>query len=599
MKRCALLLWILCGSCISLHSQMSDMERCFHEKYGVIDVTPCLPETDINRFTSSFNCTLNQISRGREYIPIFMPKETDPTITVRLNLIFVQKNDGTGNFEENNAEHQLFFDDVINSLNRRYSSLVLPDSNCFIGSDTDMIHDTRIRFVDHRYYIRKSMLWNNNLFGSMSQLCPDNNNWYLRELDDSIHQNSYSYNKAINIYFTEDSTLYHKYWVEQNLNDTSDFGNGNTNAACSMFPSYTNWEESSRIHMPCQYSKYWWMKNIVPQKAQFNYSPWATEVRWWHVNSIAMTLAHELGHSFNLRHPNSEHPSSSFYPDIACNASIMYQGGEGPHNFLPPQEIGRMYISMMTTNLQQFIPVGTHLGTKTIDTIVTLPHMHLYHSLEIGSTGNVTMPCDMLMQTGSQIKVLNGGILKIDGASLHSSFNPWRGIIVQSGGTLILSNTYIEDYNITVKSGGVLIIKNNLTISGDHSIEIENGGYLCVENTASIDLINKFSTIAIKGAILGCPSCGEQCISSLNGLTNSGDGQILKYVENGYIQNITITSDTLVTGNVVYGGFDVTPAEPVGNVIVEDGGHLRIRARETILTKDVEVKRGGRLDVYR
>ena len=263
MKRCALLLWILCGSCISSHSQMSDMERCFHEKYGVIDVTPCLPETDINRFTSSFNCTLNQISRGREYIPIFMPKETDPTITVRLNLIFVQKNDGTGNFEENNAEHQLFFDDVINSLNRRYSSLVLPDSNCFIGSDTDMIHDTRIRFVDHRYYIRKSMLWNNNLFGSMSQLCPDNNNWYLRELDDSIHQNSYSYNKAINIYFTEDSTLYHKYWIEQNLNDTSYFGNGNTNAACSMFPSYTNWEESSRIHMPCQYSKYWWMKNIV------------------------------------------------------------------------------------------------------------------------------------------------------------------------------------------------------------------------------------------------------------------------------------------------------------------------------------------------
>ena len=70
-------------------------------------------------------------------------------------------------------------------------------------------------------------------------------------------------------------------------------------------------------------------------------------------------------------------------------------------------------------------------------------------------------------------------------------------------------------------------------------------------------------------------------------------------MENGYIQNITITSDTLVTGNVVYGGFDVTTAEPVGNVIVENGGHLRIRARETILTKDVEVKRGGRLDVYR
>lgn len=594
------LLLLLIPLCISIYSEAHISERdmlLFHDQLGMKDATPCSMESEFLRAFPA-NCTLNNYTRGREYLNLFMPNETDPIMTVRLNLIFIQKDDGSCNFQENNQEHQIFWDDVIASLNNRISAFVLPDSACFIGSDSDMIHDIRIRFVDQRYYIKDSRLWNNNLFGSMSQLCPDNN-WYLRELDDSIHQNSYSYNKAINIYFTEDSTLYHKYWVEQNLNDTSYFGNGNTNAACSMFPSYTNWEESSRIHMPCQYSKYWWMKNIVPQKEEFHYAPWETDVRWMHVNSIGITLAHELGHSFNLRHPNSEHPSFSFYPDTACKSTIMYQGSGGVYKFLPPQEIGRMYVSSMTTNLQQFIPVGTHLGTKTIDTIVTLPHMHLYHSLEIGSTGNVTMSCDMLMQTGSQIKVLNGGILKIDGASLHSSFNPWRGIIVQSGGTLILSNTYIEDYNITVKSGGVLIIKNNLTISGDHSIEIENGGYLCVENTASIDLINKFSTIAIKGAILGCPSCGEQCISSLNGLTNSGDGQILKYVENGYIQNITITSDTLVTGNVVYGGFDVTPAEPVGNVIVEDGGHLRIRARETILTKDVEVKRGGRLDVYR
>ena len=599
MKRCALLLWILCGSCISSHSQMSDMERCFHEKYGVIDVTPCLPETDINRFTSSFNCTLNQISRGREYIPIFMPKETDPTITVRLNLIFVQKNDGTGNFEENNEEHQLFFDDVINSLNRRYSSLVLPDSNCFIGSDTDMIHDTRIRFVDHRYYIRKSMLWNNNLYNNSSQLCPDNNNWYLRELDDSIHQNSYSYNKAINIYFTEDSTLYHKYWIEQNLNDTSDFGNGNTNAACSMYPSYTNWEESSRLHMPCQYSKYWWMKNIVPQKAQFNYSPWATEVRWWHVNSIAMTLAHELGHSFSLRHPNGESPSSSFYPDIACNASIMYQGGEGPHNFLPPQEIGRMYISMMTTNLHQFIPVGTHLGMKTIDTIVTLPHMHLYHSLEIGSTGNVTMPCDMLMQPNSQINILNGGTLQLEDASLHSAFNSWRGITVQSGGTLILSNTEISDYKIVVNTGGCLIIKNNLTISGDNSIQIANGAYLCIDSSASISLLDEFSTIVISGSILGCPSCSENCISSLDNLTYIGSGRIITYRGTEYIQNVNILSQYLATGDSVYAGYNVTSTVPVGNVVVESGGDVRIRARETMFTRDVEVKLGGKLDVGR
>lgn len=34
---------------------------------------------------------------------------------------------------------------------------------------------------------------------------------------------------------------------------------------------------------------------------------------------------------------------------------------------------------------------------------------------------------------------------------------------------------------------------------------------------------------------------------------------------------------------------------PYGNVVVENGGELRINANETTLTKDVEVKLGGTL----
>ena len=41
----------------------------------------------------------------------------------------------------------------------------------------------------------------------------------------------------------------------------------------------------------------------------------------------------------------------------------------------------------------------------------------------------------------------------------------------------------------------------------------------------------------------------------------------------------------------------VTSAKPYGNVTVEDGGELRIKANETILTKDVEVKLGGTLKI--
>jgi len=62
-----------------------------------------------------------------------------------------------------------------------------------------------------------------------------------------------------------------------------------------------------------------------------------------------------------------------------------------------------------------------------------------------------------------------------------------------------------------------------------------------------------------------------------------------------FVQDTTIISDYLATGDTVYAGYDVTEEKPYGNVIVEDGGELRIKANEAILTKDVEVKLGGTL----
>ena len=65
---------------------------------------------------------------------------------------------------------------------------------------------------------------------------------------------------------------------------------------------------------------------------------------------------------------------------------------------------------------------------------------------------------------------------------------------------------------------------------------------------------------------------------------------------NEYIQNTSILTYTIVDGNNVFVGYDVTNLKPEGNVIVENGGRLRIKTNETTtLTKCVEVKLGGRL----
>lgn len=53
----------------------------------------------------------------------------------------------------------------------------------------------------------------------------------------------------------------------------------------------------------------------------------------------------------------------------------------------------------------------------------------------------------------------------------------------------------------------------------------------------------------------------------------------------------------MATGNNVMVGYDVTDTKPVGSVTVQDGGNLRIMANDVILTRDVEIKQGGTLQI--
>lgn len=592
MKR-FIILFLIIFFCIGTYAEMTEVERKFHEEYGIVDMTPCESEIGSLYTRSGFNCSYVS-SRGKSYAPLFIPNEDDPIMNVRINLIFIQKDDGTGNFQKNDIEHQTLFDDIITQLNQTFSTLVMPGTDCFNGTDDELVHDTRIRFVDHRYYIKDSRVWNNNLYNSGYNLCPAP--WYLDSFNDSLTNATPDISKAINVYFTEDSTVYHHFWEVQDLNDTSDVWIGNTTGACSQFPSYSNLQQSSCVHIPCQYSKFWWMKHIVPQMWKFHYPSWEYQVRYWLVDGLARSLAHELGHSFNLLHPHNEPVSETFYPFSSCGSSIMTQSGSSPRNFLPPEEIGRMYFHTMTTNLQQYIPSTTYLGAKTLNTTVSLPRMRMYYSLIIGPSGNVTIPCNITFSTQGSIIVENGGILSIDGANLYGTDSKWGGIEVQSGGSLILSDVNISNYNIVVKSGGSVVVRNNLTVVGDHYVKVEDGGYLCIDNNASIDLVDDLSYFILSpNVIFGCPSCSDDCLTSMSDVTYSGDGHIATYENTNFIQNTTISNDNVVYGSDVYAGYDVTTTIPFGNVVIMPGSSLRVFSNSTILTKDVEIKEGGAL----
>lgn len=73
----------------------------------------------------------------------------------------------------------------------------------------------------------------------------------------------------------------------------------------------------------------------------------------------------------------------------------------------------------------------------------------------------------------------------------------WKGITVNAGGILILTNTNIHDYNIVVNDGGTIIVNSNLNIVREHYIRVNSGGCICIDENASINLADNFSVIEV------------------------------------------------------------------------------------------------------
>ncbi|MEI6755365.1 MAG: hypothetical protein WCK78_19675 [Paludibacter sp.] len=288
----------------------------------------------------------------------FKPSTSQSIIFIRLNLIFLQRADGTGNFQENNSEQMSLIDDAIIDMNRIYANLANPnDMACYSG--TDFISDTRIQFIANKIFVKDNYGWN-NCHDHNGTKCPSSP-WYLDYLDNQIVLNS-NILRGINVYFTEDSIKY-KHYVE--IKDSAFKGAG---YACSQFPSTINYSGSSKIHMPDKYTKYLHMINDVP--IEFN-QPWIPNIRYWELNGIAVQLAHEIGHSLSLFHPDDPAVYLLFYPSTYCYSSLMNMAWGPPHNYLPPTEIGRMHAALSYSNLRTFVPTDAYTGVKDISTTET------------------------------------------------------------------------------------------------------------------------------------------------------------------------------------------------------------------------------------
>jgi len=115
-------------------------------------------------------------------------------------------------------------------------------------------------------------------------------------------------------------------------------------------------------------------------------------------------------------------------------------------------------------------------------------------------------------------------------------------------------------------------------MSGNHNITVQSGGYLCVESGTSIQLTDYNSVIKMSnGALNGVnPSLSvtSNCISNPIAATIIGNGSIVDYSQDVYIQNIVINTNRYIGGKNIYVGNHVTTSQTQGDVLINNSSNV-------------------------
>lgn len=315
-------------------------------------------------------------------------------LTIRANIIVLYRTDGTGNFDLEDKEQKNLLNDFLEHVNARISNLIQPLdlTGCYTGHD--FLPDTKIRFKYNIVKVKNNYAWNylnsgSNLDEKKFAGFSPSENWYLKELDDSISRSS-DIPKGINVYLTADGNKFDR------INNDKGMSYDLTSRAAAQFPTDRKLTRSSQVHLPNRFLKYLYHKYPLP----IEYNTTWEETYWWHVGD-AKGLAHEFGHILGLSHSNE------YYSTNACQYSLMSQKPSHPKNFLPPTEIKKMHWNLTRTNLMQFVTENSHYGVSwqiEKDTIWDKPR-RFYNDFQISNGVTLTILDSIILPPQSVIKM--------------------------------------------------------------------------------------------------------------------------------------------------------------------------------------------------
>ncbi|MFP3591648.1 T9SS type A sorting domain-containing protein [Chryseobacterium sp. SIMBA_038] len=413
-------------SCLSALSFLKSQTQTWDKVECVMDDKM---EAPVNKsVTPSTNCGNNSPYFSNSNL--YTPSASDEIIYIKLNFIFLTKPDGTGNFEQNNPEHNQVIDDIVARMNYRLGNMGQPVVGCD-GYGANNFTDTRIRVIVNKIW-KADPAWDflytgynpsQGPLGGTAPLYPPSDNYYYNYYD-----NDPTIPQGINCIFSNNGQIY------------NELMSGNYSVplidgwAASEFPYYYTLNRKLRQFWPNLFNKYIQMKNFVVGNPTWGSPTWPT-VREWYTGMGYNSFPHELGHNLSLSHSD-------------CGSNIMsYDAGN--HDYFSIQNISDMYRSASVSSVRQYF---TQDSFKNADINITNSqtwdvNMRTYSNVDIDNNSSLLATCNLIMAPESRIIVRDGSNFVMTGADVSAvNHAAWNGIKVEGNGYLLITQDTKIDY---------------------------------------------------------------------------------------------------------------------------------------------------------